>query len=281
MTVPYLDLNDGATIPQLGFGVFQIPPEDTKEAVLKAFEIGYRHIDTAQMYGNEKQVGEAIAESGLAREDIFVTTKLNNNNHRPDDVRSSLDESLSKLGLDHVNLFLIHWPMPGEYDGDFVSTWKTMVELRDAGKITSVGVSNFEPDHLDRIVSETGQTPVINQIEVHPYFANDTARHATAKHGALVEAWSPIAQGDVLGDDTLRTIADDVNRSTAQVALRWHIQRGDIIFPKSVTPKRIESNFALFDFELDEDQMSRISQLDKGEDGRRGPNPQNMNVIPD
>jgi 2,5-diketo-D-gluconate reductase A len=276
-----LDLHDGATIPQLGFGVFQIPPEDTKEAVLKAFETGYRHIDTAQMYGNEKEVGEAIAESGLAREEIFVTTKLNNNNHRPEDVRSSFDESLQKLGLDHVNLFLIHWPMPGEYDGDYVSTWKTMVELRDAGKTTSVGVSNFEPDHLERIVEETGQVPVINQIEVHPYFANDTARAATAKHGALVEAWSPIAQGDVLGDDTLQAIADDVNRSTAQVALRWHIQRGDIVFPKSVTPKRIESNFALFDFELDEDQMARISQLDRGEDGRRGPHPQTMNVLPE
>jgi 2,5-diketo-D-gluconate reductase A len=281
MTVPDLDLHDGATIPQLGFGVFQIPPEDTKEAVLKAFETGYRHIDTAQMYGNEKEVGEAIAESGLAREEIFVTTKLNNNNHRPEDVRSSFDESLQKLGLDHVNLFLIHWPMPGEYDGDYVSTWKTMVELRDAGKTTSVGVSNFEPDHLERIVEETGQVPVINQIEVHPYFANDTARAATAKHGALVEAWSPIAQGDVLGDDTLQAIADDVNRSTAQVALRWHIQRGDIVFPKSVTPKRIESNFALFDFELDEDQMARISQLDRGEDGRRGPHPQTMNVLPE
>jgi 2,5-diketo-D-gluconate reductase A len=276
-----LDLHDGATIPQLGFGVFQIPPEDTKEAVLKAFETGYRHIDTAQMYGNEKEIGEAIAESGLAREEIFVTTKLNNNNHRPEDVRSSFDESLQKLGLDHVNLFLIHWPMPGEYDGDYVSTWKTMVELRDAGKTTSVGVSNFEPDHLERIVEETGQVPVINQIEVHPYFANDTARAATAKHGALVEAWSPIAQGDVLGDDTLQAIADDVNRSTAQVALRWHIQRGDIVFPKSVTPKRIESNFALFDFELDEDQMARISQLDRGEDGRRGPHPQTMNVLPE
>jgi 2,5-diketo-D-gluconate reductase A len=281
MTVPSLELKDGTTIPQLGFGVFQIPPEDTKEAVLTAFEVGYRHIDTAQMYGNEKEVGEAIAESGLARDDIFVTTKLNNTNHRPEDVRSSLQESLDKLGLDHVDLFLMHWPMPGEYDGDYPATWQAILEMRDAGKTTSAGVSNFQPDHLDRIVSETGQAPVINQIEVHPYFANETAREATARHGALVEAWSPIAQGAVLDDETLSAIADEVGRTTAQVTLRWHVQRGDIIFPKSVTAERIKSNFALFDFELSEDQMRKIGQLDRGEDGRRGPNPDEMNVIPD
>ncbi|HKJ10797.1 MAG TPA: aldo/keto reductase [Ornithinimicrobium sp.] len=281
MTVPNLDLKDGTTIPQLGFGTFQIPPEDTKEAVLTAFETGYRHIDTAQMYGNEKEVGEAIAESGLAREDIFVTTKLNNNNHRPEDVRRSLDESLTKLGLDRVDLFLIHWPMPGEYDGDFPSTWRAMLEARDEGKVISPGVSNFEPHHLDRIVDETGQAPVINQIEVHPYFANNTARDATAKHGALVEAWSPIAQGEILDDETVTAIAGEVDRTTAQVTLRWHVQRGDIIFPKSVTPDRMRSNFAIFDFELSEDQMRRIDGLDRGEDGRRGPNPDEMNVIPD
>lgn len=281
MTVPTLDLNDGTTIPQLGFGVFQVPAEDTKATVLQAFEAGYRHIDTAQMYKNERGVGQAIAESGLARDEIYVTTKLNNGFHKPDDARRSLDESLERLGLDRVDLFLIHWPLPTRYDGDYVSTWQTMVELKDAGKTTSAGVSNFQPDHLDRIVAETGQTPVINQIEVHPYFANHQARQASHRHSALVEAWSPIAQGAVLDDSTLTTIAEELGRSTAQVTLRWHVQRGDIVFPKSVNPKRMQQNFAIFDFELSEDQMAKITGLDRGEDGRRGPNPDEMDIIPD
>ncbi len=281
MTIPTLDLNDGTAIPQLGFGVFQVPAEDTKATVLQAFEAGYRHIDTAQMYQNEKGVGQAIAESGLARDEIYVTTKLNNGFHKPEDARRSLDESLELLGLDRVDLFLIHWPLPTRYDGDYVSTWQTMLELRDAGKTTSAGVSNFQPDHLDRILKETGQAPVINQIEVHPYFPNDQARQASHRHSALVEAWSPIAQGAVLDDSTLTTIAEEIDRSTAQVALRWHVQRGDIVFPKSVNPKRMQQNFAIFDFELSEDQMTTITGLDRGEDGRRGPNPDEMDVIPD
>jgi len=281
MTVPTLDLNDGTTIPQLGFGVFQVPAEDTKATVLQAFEAGYRHIDTAQMYKNERGVGEAIAESGLARDEIYVTTKLNNGFHKPDDARRSLDESLERLGLDRVDLFLIHWPLPTRYDGDYVSTWQTMVELKDQGKTTSAGVSNFQPAHLDRIVAETGQAPVINQIEVHPYFVNDQARQASHRHSALVEAWSPIAQGDVLDDSTLTKIAEELDRTTAQVTLRWHVQRGDIVFPKSVNPKRMQQNFAIFDFELSEDQMTTITGLDRGEDGRRGPNPDEMDVIPD
>lgn len=280
MTVPTLKLND-STIPQLGFGVFQIPLEDTKDAVLKAFEIGYRHIDTAQMYGNEAGVGAAIAESGLAREDLYITTKLNNNNHRPEDVKRSLRESLELLGLDHVDLFLIHWPMPGAYEGDYVSTWRAMVELREAGLATSVGVSNFQPHHLDRIVSETGEAPAVNQIEVHPYFTNDEARAATRRHGAEVESWSPIAQGAVLDDPILVGIAGDIARTPAQVVLRWQLQRGDIIFPKSTTPARIQQNFAIFDFELSDEQMTAVSSLDQGEQGRRGPNPDEMNVVPD
>ncbi len=281
MTVPTLDLNDGTTIPQLGFGVFQVPAEDTKATVLQAFEAGYRHIDTAQMYQNEQGVGEAIAESGLARDEIYVTTKLNNGFHRPDDARRSLEDSLERLGLDRVDLFLIHWPLPTRYDGDYVSTWQTMVELRNAGKTTSAGVSNFQPDHLDRIVAETGQAPVINQIEVHPYLTNDQAREATHRHSALVEAWSPIAQGAVLDDPELTTIAEELGRSTAQVTLRWHVQRGDIVFPKSVNPKRMQQNFAIFDFELSEEQMATITGLDRGEDGRTGPNPDEMDIIPD
>ncbi len=281
MTVPRLDLNDGTTIPQLGFGVFQVPAEDTKATVLQAFEAGYRHIDTAQMYQNEQGVGEAIAESGLERDEIYVTTKLNNGFHRPDDARRSLDESLQRLGLDRVDLFLIHWPLPTRYDGDYVSTWQTLVELRDAGKTTSAGVSNFQPDHLDRIVSETGVAPVVNQIEVHPYFANDTARQASRRHTALVEAWSPIAQGAVLDDPVLTGVAQELDRTTAQVALRWHVQRGDIVFPKSVKAKRMQQNFEIFDFELSDEQMRTITGLDRGEDGRQGPNPDEMDVIPD
>ena len=281
MTVPTQALNNATTIPQLGFGVFQIPPESTKEAVLTALRTGYRHIDTAQMYGNEQGVGEAIAESGVPREELFVTTKLNNNNHLPADVKRSLRQSLDLLGLDRVDLFLIHWPLPDVHDGDFVSTWRAMVEARQEGLATSVGVSNFQPDHLDRIVAETGEVPAVNQIEVHPYFTNDAAREATRRHGAQVEAWSPIAQGAVLDDPVLVGIAGDVERTAAQVVLRWHLQRGDIIFPKSVTPGRIQANFEIFDFELDEDQMAAISALDKGEEGRRGPNPDEMNVVPD
>ncbi len=281
MTVPTLDLNDGTTIPQLGFGVFQVPAEDTKATVLQAFEAGYRHIDTAQMYQNEQGVGEAIVESGLARDEIYVTTKLNNGFHRPDDARRSLEDSLERLGLDRVDLFLIHWPLPTRYDGDYVSTWQTMVELRNAGKTTSAGVSNFQPAHLDRIVAETQVAPVVNQIEVHPYLTNDQARAATHRHSALVEAWSPIAQGAVLDDPELTTIAEELGRSTAQVTLRWHVQRGDIVFPKSVNPKRMQQNFAIFDFELSEEQMATITGLDRGEDGRTGPNPDEMDIIPD
>ncbi|WP_434966935.1 aldo/keto reductase [Janibacter indicus] len=281
MTVPTLALNDATTIPQLGFGVFQIPPESTKEAVLTALRAGYRHIDTAQMYGNEQGVGEAIAESGIPREELFVTTKLNNNNHDPADVKRSLRESLDRLGLDRVDLFLIHWPLPTVGDGDFVATWRAMVEAREEGLTTSVGVSNFQPDHLDRIVAETGEVPAVNQIEVHPYFTNDAAREATRRHGAQVEAWSPIAQGAVLDDPVLVGIAGDVERTVAQVVLRWHIQRGDIVFPKSVTPSRIEANFALFDFALSEDQMAAISALDTGDEGRRGPHPDVMDIVPD
>ena len=281
MTVPTLALNDATTIPQLGFGVFQIPPESTKEAVLTALRAGYRHIDTAQMYGNEQGVGEAIAESGIPREELFVTTKLNNNNHDPADVKRSLRESLDRLGLDRVDLFLTHWPLPTVGDGDFVATWRAMVEAREEGLATSVGVSNFQPDHLDRIVAETGEVPAVNQIEVHPYFTNDAAREATRRHGAQVEAWSPIAQGAVLDDPVLVGIAGDVERTVAQVVLRWHIQRGDIVFPKSVTPSRIEANFALFDFALSEDQMAAISALDTGDEGRRGPHPDVMDIVPD
>jgi len=272
-SVPTITLNDGTAIPQLGFGVFLVRPEETQRTVEQAFEVGYRHIDTAQMYGNETEVGAAIAASGIPREDLYVTTKLNNGNHLPDDARRSFAESLEKLGLDHVDLFLIHWPLPTLYDGDFVTTWRTMVELREGGGTTSVGVSNFEPTHLDRIINETGVVPAVNQVEVHPYFANEAARAAGARHGIATEAWAPIARGRVAEDPTIATIADRVGRTPAQVTLRWHIQRGDIVFPKSTHPERMEENFALFDFDLGDDDLAAISALDRGESGRTGPNP--------
>ena len=211
--VPNITLNDGNTIPQLGFGTFQIDPEDTVEAVSKALEIGYRHIDTAQMYGNEKEVGEAIRNSGIERSEIFVTSKLNNSNHEPDDARESFDKTLSDLGLDYVDLFLIHWPLPTQYNGDFVSTWQTMEEFKNDGRSKSIGVSNFQPDHLDKLASETDTIPAINQIEVHPYFTNDDVRAYGQEHEIATEAWSPIAQGEVLDDSTLNEIAEKVGKS--------------------------------------------------------------------
>jgi 2,5-diketo-D-gluconate reductase A len=281
MTVPTITLHDQTTIPQLGFGVFQVPPHQTAKTVLNAFEVGYRHIDTAQMYENEAGVGEAIAASGIPREDLYVTTKLNNGYHRPDDARRSLDESLTRLGLDRVDLFLIHWPLPTRYDGDFVTTWRTMAEFVEDGRATSVGVSNFEPHHLDRIVSETGVVPVLNQVEVHPFFGNEDVRAACARHDIAVEAWAPIARGKVAEDAELTGIADRLGRTPAQVALRWHVQRGDIVFPKTVTPERMQENFDIFDFELSDDDMSTITALDRGEEGRGGPHPDTFDMIPD
>ena len=279
ISVPNVTLNDDRTIPQLGFGVFQVPPEQTQQTVETALEVGYRHIDTAQMYGNEAGVGAAIAAAGIPRDDLWITTKLNNGFHRPDDARRTFAESLDRLGLDQVDLFLIHWPLPTRYDGDFVSTWETLVELREDGRARSIGVSNFEPAHLDRIVEATGVVPAVNQIEVHPFFANEAARAAGARHGTVTEAWAPIAKGKVNDDTTIGEIADRLDRTPAQVALRWHLQRGDIVFPKSMRRERMAENFAIFDFELGDDDLATISGLDRGEEGRTGPNPNTMDWL--
>lgn len=279
MTVPSLALNDGHSIPQFGFGVFLVPPEQTAATVTTALEIGYRHIDTAQMYGNEKEVGQALRVSGIGRDELFVTTKLNNSNHRPDDVRRSFDQSLTDLGLDHVDLFLIHWPLPTRYDGDFVSTWQAVAELTRDGRATSVGVSNFEPDHLERIVGETGVVPAVNQIEVHPYFGNTAARGASIERGIHVEAWSPIGRGAVLEDEAITRIARRVGKTPAQVTLRWHIERGDIIFPKSMHAERMRENFDVFDFTLDPGDVTTLNELDRGEAGRIGPDPKTFDRI--
>jgi 2,5-diketo-D-gluconate reductase A len=281
ITVPSIALNNGTSIPQLGFGVFQVPPEQTAEVTATALEVGYRHIDTAEMYGNEAGVGEAIRSSGIAREELYITSKLNNGFHRPDDARRAFDETLQKLGLDRIDLFLIHWPLPTQYDGDYVSTWKTLASFVDDGRAASVGVSNFQPAHLDRIVEETGVLPAVNQIEVHPYFTNEDARAASQRHQVAVEAWSPIAQGGVLGDPVIKQIAEAHGKTPAQVTLRWHIERGDIVFPKSMREERMRENFEIFDFSLTPDEVAAISALNKGEAGRTGPNPDTFDWIPD
>ena len=279
--VPNLSLNDGNTIPQLGFGAFQVPPEDTARITGQAFEAGYRHIDTAEMYRNEKGVGEAIRDAGIPREELFITSKLNNGFHEPDKARAAFDQTLKDLGLEQVDLFLIHWPLPTQYDGDFVSTWKTLIEFKEDGRARSIGVSNFQPDHLARLAAETDVVPAVNQIEVHPYLGNEEARSANEAAGILTESWSLIAQGGVLDDEVITKIAAEVGRTPAQVTLRWHVQRGDIVFPKSSSPERMAENFALFDFELEDQAMQDITALDRGEKGRTGPNPDVFDFIPD
>ncbi len=280
-TVPSITLNDGNTTPQHGFGVFQIPPDETAAAVHSALDIGYRHIDTAEMYGNEAGVAAGISESGVDRAEVFITSKLNNGYHRPDDARRAFDSTLKALHSNYVDLFLIHWPLPTLYDGDFVSTWKVLEQFAQDGRARSVGVSNFQPAHLDRLAKESDITPAVNQIEVHPYFGNEDVRAYGVEHGIATEAWSPIAQGKVLGDEVITRIAATHDKTPAQVVLRWHIQRGDIVFPKSVSPERVKSNFEIFDFSLDGDEMTAITGLDRGESGRTGPNPDKFDYIPD
>jgi 2,5-diketo-D-gluconate reductase A len=270
-SIPNVTLNNGQSIPQFGFGVFQIEPKNTAAAVSSALEAGYRHIDTAEMYGNEAEVGEAIAASGLDRGEVFVTSKLNNDAHEPDAAREAFDATLKALGVDYVDLFLIHWPLPMRYDGDFVSTWKTLEEFYREGRARSIGVSNFQPQHLRRLHGETDIIPAINQIEAHPYLTQDDVRAFCAQHQIAVEAWSPLGQGSVLDDPVVGRIAERTGKTPAQVVLRWHIQRGDIVFPKSVTPERIRENLDIFDFELSGADVNDITLLNKNE--RTGPDP--------
>jgi 2,5-diketo-D-gluconate reductase A len=277
-TVPDITMNNGKTIPQFGLGVFQVPPADTAENVLHALELGYRHIDTAEMYRNEEGVGEGIRKSGVPREEIFVTSKLNNGFHRPDDARKAFDGTLEALGFDYVDLFLIHWPLPTKYNGDFVSTWKTMEEFASDGRARSIGVSNFKEHHIDQLLAEATVVPAINQIELHPYLTQDELRAYCASHGIAVQAWSPIAQGDVLDDPTIGEIAARVGKTPAQVVLRWHVERGDIVFPKSMQRARIEENIDIFDFALSAADVAAITALNKNE--RRGPDPDVFDYIP-
>jgi len=275
--VPTVQLNNGVSIPQLGFGVFQIKPAETVEAVRNALRVGYRHIDTAQMYGNEKEVGQALAESDLDPADVFVTSKLNNNQLGYDDALTAFGKTLDDLGLERIDLFLIHWPLPTVRN--FMETWKAFETIYAEGRARSIGVSNFQPHHLRRIHEEGTVPPAVNQIEVHPYLTQEALRAFDAEHGIATEAWSPIAQGKVLDDPTITTIAEAHGKTPAQVVLRWHIQHGSIVFPKSVSPERMKENFEIFDFELPESDMASISSLNRDE--RTGPDPDTFDYVPD
>ena len=268
--VPNIRLNNGVQIPQFGFGVFQIEPSRTAEAVRIAIEAGYRHIDTAQGYGNEEGVGQAVRESGLPREEVFVTTKLINNRHGHDEAIAALDESLQKLGLDYVDLYLIHWPRP--HADRYVETWRAFEKILSDGKARSIGVSNFQVPHLERLAAETGTVPAVNQIELHPLLQQSQLRDCHREHGIATEAWSPIGKGgDLLREERLVSLGDKYGKSPAQIVLRWQIQLDNIVFPKSVTPSRIRENIDVFDFELSDDDMATIGELDAGT--RLGPDP--------
>jgi 2,5-diketo-D-gluconate reductase A len=267
--VPLIKLRDEGQIPQIGFGVFQIPPDETVEAVTRAFDVGYRHIDTAAAYRNEAQVGEAFRASGLGRDEVFITTKCFNTNHGYDKAREAFKRSIDRLEMDYVDLYLIHWPVPSR--DLYVDTWRAFIDLQKEGLVRSIGVSNFQPDHLRRIIDETGVTPSVNQIELHPYLQQEPLRRLHEELGIVTEAWSPLAQGEVLDDSTITSIADDHGKTPGQVVIRWHIQLGNVVFPKSVTPERIQENFDVFDFELSDEQMQALAGLEKGE--RIGPDP--------
>jgi 2,5-diketo-D-gluconate reductase A len=267
---PTIELNNGVTIPQVGLGVFLVPPGETERSVTTALEAGYRHIDTARAYDNEGEVGAAIAGSGIARDELFVTTKLWNSDQGRDAALRAFDASLSRLGLDHVDLYLIHWPVPSA--DRYVETWKALEEIAADGRARAIGVSNFQPSHLERLVRETGTVPAVNQVELHPHLAQPELRAFHAEHGIATEAWSPLARGGaVLADGTVATIAAGHGRTPAQVILRWHLQLGNVVIPKSVTPSRIAENIAVFDFTLTDDEVRAISALDRGE--RIGPDP--------
>jgi 2,5-diketo-D-gluconate reductase A len=268
-TVPKISLHDGVEIPQLGFGVFQVPPEDTVEVTMQAFEAGYRHIDTAKAYQNEAQVGQAFRASGLDRDEVFITTKCFNDDHGYEQAKEAFRASLDRLELDFVDLYLIHWPVPSQ--DKYVETWKAFIDLQRDGLVRSIGVSNFQPAHLHRIIDETGVTPSVNQIELHPRLQQPGLRREHEDLGIATEAWSPLAQGEVLDDPVIERLAEAHDKTTGQVTLRWHIQLGNIVFPKSVTPERIKENFDIFDFHLSDDEMAEIEQLDAGE--RIGPDP--------
>jgi len=272
-----VELNNHTFMPQVGFGTYKVVPEQASDAVYTAISYGYRHIDTAQLYFNEAEVGQgigkAIADGLVSREQLYVTTKLNNNNHAPADVERSFDESLAKLGSDYVDLFLVHWPMPNRADLDMVATWKAMTKLLEDGRLRSIGVSNFLPEHIEHISQATGVMPVNNQIELHPQFMNRSSADYCRQYGIAVTAWSPLARGRVFDTPQVTTVAQQLGVTPAQAVLRWHIQLGNVVIPKSVTPARIAANLDIDSFELSSQQMELISSLDQGEAGRSGKHP--------
>ena len=272
--VPVLTLHDGVEIPQLGFGVFQIPPEETQEKVEDALATGYRHVDTAAAYGNEAGVGAAIAASGVRREDVFVTTKLWNSEQGYDSTLRAFEKSIERLGTGHVDLYLIHWPLPSR--DLFLDTWRAFERIREEGGARSIGVSNFRVEDLERIEREAEQRPTVNQIELHPRLQQPELRAWHAEHDVVTEAWSPLAQGELLEDGTIETVAAHHDRTAAQVILRWHLQVGNVVIPKSSSPERIRENFEVFDFLLSEDDMAALERLDSGE--RTGPDPGTFSV---
>ena len=265
-----IKLNDGSAIPQLGLGVWQVDPATTAQVVGWGIEAGYRSIDTAEGYGNEEGVGQAIRKADVPRSELFITSKLRNGAHQRDLALRAFDETMSKLGIEQIDLFLIHWPVPSQ--GKYVEAWKTLVELRDNGRIKSIGVSNFNQDHLERIIGETGVTPTVNQIELHPRFQQRDKREFHATHGIRIESWSPLGSGRLLQDPTIEKIARKHRKTPAQTIIRWHLQEGLIVIPKSVHKERIVSNFDVFDFELDAEDLKIIDGMDS-RDGRIGSNP--------
>jgi len=268
-SIPSVTLHDGVEIPQLGFGVFQVPPEDTQRAVEEALDVGYRHIDTAAAYRNERGVGAAIAASGIPREEIFVTTKLWNSQQGYETTLGALEKSLARLGFEYVDLYLIHWPVPTE--GRALDTWRAFERIYGEGRSRTIGVSNFRVEDLEMLEREASVQPTVNQIELHPHLPQAELRAWHLEHGIATEAWSPLAQGELLVNETTAAVAARHDRTPAQVILRWHLQLGNVVIPKSVTPARIKENFALFDFELSEDDMIELGALDVGQ--RIGPDP--------
>ncbi len=270
-SVPTIKLRDGSAIPQLGLGVWQVDPESTARVVQDALDAGYRSIDTAEGYQNEEGVGEALRASGLGRDEVYVTSKLRNGAHARDAALKAFDETMRKLGLEQLDLFLIHWPLPSQ--GRYVEAWKTLVELKQQGRIRSIGVSNFNEDHLERIIGETGEVPVVNQIELHPRFQQRDKRDYHQRQQIAIESWSPLGSGRMLDDETVGGIARKHGKSIAQTIIRWHLQEGLIVIPKSTHKERIVENFAVFDFELDAEDLAALKGLDRGAAGRVGADP--------
>ena len=276
--IPTVQLATRAHMPVFGFGTYKVTESDY-EAVSNALQLGYRHIDTAQMYGNEAEVGRAIEDSGVPRSDIFLTSKLNNGNHEPSRVRESFEQTLQDLRTDYVDLFLIHWPLPGLYGGDVTLPWPVFEEFFHQGRSRAIGLSNYEAHHMEAIFNIAEVRPHVLQVEAHPYFANNAVRDFAKSHGIVTQAWSPLARGQVSQDPTLVDIGRTYGRSAAQVALRWALDRGDVVFPKSVTPSRQRENLDVFSFELSPEDRERIDALDRGEAGRTGSHPDVMNRV--